>query len=126
MKILFVHQNFPGQYLHLARHLGSVPGNQVVFITQRSDVSLPGVKNIVYQPHRAITAGVHHYLRDTEAAVLNAQNVARIAMDLKNSGFTPDVMLAHNGWGELWYLKDVFPEVPLIGYFEFFVTVQSE
>jgi len=30
------------------------------------------------------------------------------------------VMLAHNGWGELWYLKEVFPDTPLIGYFEFF------
>jgi glycosyltransferase involved in cell wall biosynthesis len=63
---------------------------------------------------------LHHYLRDTEAGVLNAQNVARIALDLKEAGFVPDVMLAHNGWGEPWYLKDVFPDTPLIGYFEFF------
>jgi glycosyltransferase involved in cell wall biosynthesis len=52
--------------------------------------------------------------------VLNAQNVARVALDLKASGFVPDVMLGHNGWGEIWYLKDVFPHAPLIGYFEFF------
>ena len=50
MKILFVHQNFPGQYLHLARHLGAIPSNQVVFITQRNGVSLPGVRNIGYKP----------------------------------------------------------------------------
>ncbi|NKI69939.1 glycosyltransferase [Collimonas pratensis] len=120
MKILFVHQNFPGQYLHLARHLGAIAGNEVVFITQRTDANLPGVKNIVYKPQRAVTPGVHHYLRETEAGVLNAQNVARVALDLKKTGFVPDVMLGHNGWGELWYLKDVFPDVPLIGYFEFF------
>jgi len=120
MKILFVHQNFPGQYLHLARHLGANPDNQVVFITQRENVSLPGVTNIVYKPHRAITPAVHHYLRETEAAVLNAQEVARIALQLKESGFVPDVMLGHNGWGEIWYLKDVFPDSPLIGYFEFY------
>jgi glycosyltransferase involved in cell wall biosynthesis len=120
MKILFVHQNFPGQYLHLARHLGAIPGNEVVFITQRRNASLSGVRNIVYKTHRAITPGVHQYLRDTEAGVLNAQNVARIALNLKKSGFVPDVMLGHNGWGELWYLKDVFPNTPLIGYFEFF------
>ena len=120
MKILFVHQNFPGQYLHLARHLGAIPGNQVVFITQRENVSLPGVRNIVYKPHRAITPAIHHYLRETEAAVLNAQEVARVALTLKESGFVPDVMLGHNGWGEIWYLKDVFPTSPLIGYFEFY------
>lgn len=120
MKILFVHQNFPGQYLHLARHLGSIEGNQVVFITQRTDANLPGVRKIVYKPAREVTHGVHHYLRETEAGVLNAQNVARVALVLKESGFIPDVMLGHNGWGELWYLKEVFPDTPLIGYFEFF------
>ena len=120
MKILFVHQNFPGQYLHLARHLASTPGHEVVFLTQRRDAALTGVKVIVYQPRRTITAGVHHYLRDTEANVLNAQTVARVAIDLKDASFVPDVMLAHNGGGELWYLNDVFPNSPLIGYFEFF------
>src|SRR5262249_4721914 len=108
MKVLFVHQNFPGQYVHLARHLGAIPGNEVVFITQRTTAELPGVRKIVYKPARAVTKGVHHYIRDTEAGVLNAQNVARVALDLKAAGFVPDVMLAHNGWGELWYLKDVY------------------
>jgi glycosyltransferase involved in cell wall biosynthesis len=121
MKILLVHQNFPGQYLHLASHLGSLPGNEVIFITQRNDeAKLPGVRNIVYKPHRWTTHNLHHYLVDTEAGLLNAQSVARIALDLKEAGFVPDVMLGHNGWGEIWYLKDVFPNTPLIGYFEFF------
>jgi glycosyltransferase involved in cell wall biosynthesis len=120
MKILIVHQNFPGQYLHLARHLGAIPGNEVAFVTQRRDATLPGVRNIVYRPQRTITPNIHHYLRDTEAGVLNAQEVLRAAIALKESGFVPDVMLGHNGWGEIWYLKEVFPKTPLIGYFEFF------
>ncbi len=125
MKILFVHQNFPGQYLHLARYLGAQPGNEVVFITQRKDVTLPGVRKIVYKPHRPVTDKVHHYLRDAEAGVINAQVVARAALELRNSGFVPDVMLGHNGWGEIWYLKDVFPTTPLIGYFEFFYRFEG-
>jgi glycosyltransferase involved in cell wall biosynthesis len=125
MKVLFVHQNFPGQYLHLARHLGANPDNEVVFITQRTTAELPGVRKIVYKPARTVTKGIHHYLQETEAGVLNAQNVARVALDLKTSGFVPDVMLAHNGWGELWYLKDVFPQSPLVGYLEFFYKYQG-
>jgi glycosyltransferase involved in cell wall biosynthesis len=120
MKVLCVHQNFPGQYLHLVRHLGSQSDHQVVFITQRREVEVPGVRKIVYKPRRTISPQVHHYLRESEAAVLNAQEVARVAMDLRKAGFIPDVMLGHNGWGEIWYLKDIFPEAPLIGYFEFF------
>jgi hypothetical protein len=125
MKVLFVHQNCPGQYLHLARHLGSIPGNQVVFITQRKDGAIPGVKKIVYRPRRTVTPQVHHYLREAEAAVLNAQEVARIAIELRQTGFVPDVMLGHNGWGEIWYLRDIFPQTPLIGYFEFFYRLQG-
>jgi glycosyltransferase involved in cell wall biosynthesis len=125
MKVLCVHQNFPGQYLHLVRHLGAQSQHQVVFITQRQDVVLPGVKKMVYKPRRTITPQVHHYLRESEAAVLNAQEVARIALDLRKAGFIPDVMLGHNGWGEIWYLKDIFPEAPLVGYFEFFYRMQG-
>jgi glycosyltransferase involved in cell wall biosynthesis len=125
MRILFVHQNCPGQYLHLARHLGSIQGNQIVFITQRQDGEIRGVKKIVYRPRRTVAPQVHHYLRESEAAVLNAQEVARIAIDLRQSGFVPDVILGHNGWGEIWYLRDIFPQTPLVGYFEFFYRLQG-
>jgi glycosyltransferase involved in cell wall biosynthesis len=125
VRVLCVHQNFPGQYLHVVRYLGAQSDHQVVFITQRKDAELPGVKKIVYKPHRTITPHVHHYLRESEAAVLNAQEVARIALNLRKSGFIPDIMLGHNGWGEIWYLKDIFPEAPLIGYFEFFYRLQG-
>ncbi len=120
MNFLFVHQNFPGQYLHLAQHLAVMPGNRVVAITQRQVANLPGIHKIRYRPQRGVTPNLHNYLRCTEVGVLNAQCVARAALELKKTGFVPDVMLGHNGWGAIWYLKDVFPESPLIGYFEFF------
>jgi glycosyltransferase involved in cell wall biosynthesis len=120
MNVLFVHQNFPGQYPHLTRHLAARPDNRVVALSQRPDGDLPGVRTLRYRPKRDTTPHIHHYLRALEAGVLNAQAVVRAALALKKSGFTPDVMLGHNGWGEIWYLKDVFPQTPLIGYFEFF------
>ncbi len=120
MNLLFVHQNCPGQYVHLIRHFGADPRHRVVFLTQRRDLTWPGIQVIVYQPQRPVTPGVHHYVRETEAGILNAQAVARIALDLRASGFVPDLMIGHNGWGEIWYLKDVFPATPLLGYFEFF------
>src|SRR5258708_39273880 len=107
MKVLCVHQNFPGQYLHLARHLGSTSEHQIVFITQRQDVDLPGVRKIVYKPRRTISPQVHHYLRESEAAVLNAQEVARIALALRKAQFIPDVMLGHNCWAEICYITEL-------------------
>lgn len=120
MNFLFVHQNFPGQYLHLAQRLAERDGHRVVALTQRRDPVLAGVGRVFYQPSRPPAKNAHHYLRGVEAGVLNAQAVARAALELRKSGFVPDVMLGHNGWGEIWYLKEVFPRVPLIGFFEFF------
>jgi hypothetical protein len=86
-----------------------------VFITQRQEGTIPGVRKILYRPKRTVTPQVHHYLPEAEVAVLNAQEVARVALDLRNSGFTPDVMLGHNGWGRSGYLlRDIFPHTPLM------------
>lgn len=125
MKFLFVHQNFPGQYLHLVRQLARQGKHDIRFLTQREDGHMPGVRKLVYKPGRKVDNHVHHYLRETEAGILCAQQVARVALELKQTGFIPDVMVGHNGWGEIWYLKDVFPDVPLIGYFEFFYSLNG-
>jgi glycosyltransferase involved in cell wall biosynthesis len=125
MKILFVHQNFPGQYLHLARHLARDPANEVVAITQRKGLALPGIKTLVYEPPRRTAPRHHHYLADMEAGILNGQQVARAALQLRDAGFVPDILVGHNGWGEIWFLKDVYPAAPLLGYFEFFYRLQG-
>src|SRR6185436_3168541 len=107
MNFLFAHQNFPGQYLHLARHLAAA-GHRVVFVTQREEGEIPGVQKVLYKPTRGYTPNMHHYLRETELGVLNAQQVARAALQLRQGGFKPDAMLGHNAWGEPWYLRDMF------------------
>ncbi|WP_233556310.1 hypothetical protein [Noviherbaspirillum sedimenti] len=120
MRILAIHQNFPGQYKHLLGHLGTSGKHEIIGVGQHRRVDIPGVKTILYKPSRVIRPDAHHYLKTTENAVLNGQAVLRVCMDLRNKGFRPDVILGHAGWGETLYLKDVYPDVPLIGYFEFF------
>jgi glycosyltransferase involved in cell wall biosynthesis len=120
MRVLFIHQNCPGQYRHLARHLAPVAGNEVVFITQPGKPDLPDVRKVEYQPAREATRETHFYVRGLEAAVLNGQAVARTAMGLKQSGFVPDIVCAHPSWGESLYIKDVFPDAPLLAFCEFY------
>ncbi len=31
------------------------------------------------------------------------------------SGFTPDVVVGHTGWGETLFVKNVWPTIPLLG-----------
>lgn len=120
MRILFVHQNFPGQYLHVLRHLAAERAHEIVFLTKNANAGCPGIRKIVYRTHREMGQSTHHYLRTSESAVLHGQAVARAALMLKKQGFVPDILIGHNGWGETLYLKDVFPEAPLLSYFEFF------
>ncbi|WP_366143361.1 hypothetical protein [Azospirillum sp.] len=61
MRILFVHQNTPGQHKHLARHLAADPANQVAFIgkVQRH---IPRVAAVTYKPGREPGAATHPYI----------------------------------------------------------------
>lgn len=120
MKLLFLHQNFPGQYKNLVLHLAKQGGHEIVFLTQNANADIPGVRKIVYKPNRAPGQATHHYIRELEGAVLNGQAVARVCDQLKRKGFRPDLVLGHNGWGEPLYVKDIWPDVPLLAYFEFF------
>lgn len=118
MNWLFIHQNFPGQFVHAARHLVA-NGDRVVFITQQRDRQLAGVRKIVYAP-QPLPQGTHPFVQDFSSAVENGLAVARICEELKHEGFTPDLVVGHNGWGEILYVKDCWPGVKLLGYFEFF------
>jgi glycosyltransferase involved in cell wall biosynthesis len=118
MNWLFIHQNFPAQYVHIARHLAG-RGDAVCFITQQRDRELPGVRKIVYVPRRQASK-VHPFVREFEASIENGLAVAQVCEGLKREGFRPDMVIGHNGWGETLYVKDVWPETILLSYFEFF------
>jgi len=115
---LFIHQNFPAQYVHAARYFAAA-GDQVVFITQQRERQLRGVRKIVYAPAQR-PAGLHPFVGEFSASVQNGLSVASICQELKRTGFIPDLVAGHNGWGEILYVKECWPVVPLLGYFEFF------
>ncbi|MDX2103716.1 MAG: glycosyltransferase family 4 protein [Alphaproteobacteria bacterium] len=120
MKILFAHQNFPGQFKHLCRHFVEEGGHELYFLTRDNQNRIPGVERLVYEPQREVTRGIHHYIAEYEKAILYGQACVRHVVALKDRGWKPDIMIGHNGWGETLFLKDVFPDVPMLSYFEFF------
>lgn len=126
MKFLFVHQNFPGQYLHLIRHLLASGQHEIVFIAQPNANIIPGVRRVFYEGPKAVSPAVHPNARDHDLAARRAESVARVAQNLKGLGFTPDIIIGHHGWGELLNLPDVWPGVPLLGYFEFYYRVNGQ
>ncbi|BEV35551.1 glycosyltransferase family 4 protein [Synechococcus sp. M16CYN] len=124
MKILFVHQNFPGQYIHLVQHLAQQGSHQMIAlgINQLDQNCLLSNKlqYFRYRLSRSNTNGLHPLVLETESKVIRAESCARAAELLKKKGFIPDLICAHPGWGEPLFLKAIWPNIPLLCYQEFF------
>ncbi len=119
MRFLIVHQNFPGQYLYLVPHLVKQK-HEVVFISEPHQRPIPGVRCLHYAPDLPPHPQLHNAARDLDWALRRAEAVARMANGLKNLGFRPDIIIGHQGWGELLNLPDIWPDVPILGYMEFY------
>lgn len=126
MKILFIHQNFPGQFVHLARDLGRNTSHQVVALGLHNNPVPAGVTLRLYQLLRGPANNIHPLLGDTEAKVLRAEACAAAALKLRDEGFLPDLIIAHPGWGEAMFIKDVFPAARLANYCEFFYASEGQ
>jgi glycosyltransferase involved in cell wall biosynthesis len=125
VRFLFVHQNFPGQYLHILQRLVAL-GHEVVFISQPNANRIPGVRVAYYDKMPLVDDRVLPALREAEPALRRAIQAANVARNLKQLGFTPDIIIGHHGWGELLNMVDVFPGIPILGYFEFYYHVEGQ
>lgn len=121
MNILFIHQNFPGQFKFLAPALVK-SGHKVTAMTmQKNDQSTwQGVQLVNYTAKRGTTPNVHPWVSDFETKTIRAEACFKAALQMKQQGFMPDVIVAHHGWGESLFLKEVWPKAKLGIYCEFF------
>ncbi len=126
MRYLFIHQNFPGQYLHFLRHLATDPANEMVFISEPNVNAIESVRRVLYQAPKPDQEPVHQVARDFDLAARRAETVAGMAANLKRLGFVPDIVIGHHGWGELLDIRDVFPDSPVLGYFEFYYATDGQ
>jgi glycosyltransferase involved in cell wall biosynthesis len=125
VKLLFVHQNFPGQFLHLAPEMQRL-GHDVRAIAEagRSEASKVPVYSYTYKAQpvdpKATRLG-QNYTTNSDRGVV----VARLARRLRADGYVPDVIFGHSGWGETLFLKEVWPEAKLLVYAEFYYRGQG-
>jgi glycosyltransferase involved in cell wall biosynthesis len=120
MNVLFVHNNFPAQYRYLARALSRDPDVRMVAIGSSTSQALAGVKLRKYALGTSDLAGTHPFARRFDVECQRAEQVLYALSSLVSSGFTPDVILAHPGWGETLPLRIMFPKARLLLYCEFF------
>ncbi len=128
MNFLFIHQNFPGQFCHLASKLAE-EGHQVVGLgINEADKNKPlseKVKHVRYKLHKGTTKEAHHLVKEIEAKTIRGEACAIACNQLKDRGFRPDLIYGHPGWGELLFIKTVWPDVPLICFQEYFYNEEG-
>lgn len=120
-----MHQNFPGQFLHILRHLAATERHDLVFITQENANFIPGVRKATYRGPGELNPSTHRDAQEFDHAMARAQAVAQVAASLKALGFNPDIIIGHHGWGEMLNLGDIWPGVPTLGYYEFYYNTNG-
>jgi glycosyltransferase involved in cell wall biosynthesis len=123
MNLLFVHQNFPGQFKHLAPHFARA-GHGVRALAIDGP-GVPEVQMIRYKPARGTNQQTHPWAQEFETKVIRGEACAAAAARLKAGGFTPDVIVANPGWGESLFLKDVWPEARMLAVIEFYYAAHG-
>ena len=121
MKILFVHQNFPGQFLYLAPAL-QARGHECRALTDAGNKRDSKIPTLRYRhemppPDPKATRLGRNFTQMSDRGV----TVARACLQLRDThGYCPDVIFGHSGWGETLFLKEVWPDAKLIVYAEFY------
>ncbi len=117
MHVLFIHQNFPAQFGHIAAHLVEQHDCECTFLSQRKSVSDAKIRRLQYQPQGGATERTPYLTRTFENAVAHA---AGVYMALKRvPEVKPDLIVAHAGFGSSLYLRELY-DVPIINHFEYY------
>ena len=125
MEVLFVHPNFPGQFLRIAKAFADLPGVHVYGLGDESWMSpAPGLEKVTVigypPPAKTSQPDLHPWTRGYDEAVRRAEQVISTLAAYKTKGLEPDVIIAHPGWGDAFFLRDLFPGARILGFFEFY------
>ena len=112
MRLLLIHQNFPGQFRQLAPHLEGLGHELVAIGSHQRPVALQG--RLLRYEEPAKLEGVPLGSQVWHDGLERAARVARLVEGLDREGWRPQLILGHSGWGETLGLSQVWPAVPQV------------
>jgi len=122
--ILFIHNNFPAQFKNLAPKLAENK-NYDVHCIGLNKFSFKNIKYYQYKINKGSSDGTHKYAIEFETKMIRADAVAQLCLKLKKTGLNPDLIISHPGWGESFFVKEVWPDSKLLNYFEFWYNTRN-
>lgn len=123
MHILFVHENFPAQFGHIASHLRH-HGAQCTFVSRTAPGQVDGIEKIHYKTGGGATKRTHYCSRTFENMTWHAAGIYE-ALKPHRDTLRPDLIVGHSGLGPTVFLHELFPDTPVINYFEYFYRPRS-
>ena len=115
MKILLLHQNFPGQFRQLLPFLLERDHELVAICSHpRPVLNSPRLRIIRYKEPKNLNVDLSGSCKIWQEALLRAEIVGRLLLQLDSEGWQPDCVLAHSGWGEALPVKDIWPQTSLV------------
>jgi glycosyltransferase involved in cell wall biosynthesis len=126
MNVLFVHNNFPAQFRHIARALARDPNVKVAAVGTMTARGMNGVDLRKYSLTDANVSTTHPFARRFDLECRRAEQVLYALSSLSSSSFVPDLIIAHPGWGETLPLRTIFPRARILLYCEFFYAVEGQ
>jgi glycosyltransferase involved in cell wall biosynthesis len=122
MHVLFIHQNFPAQFGHVAAYLVTTQGFRCTFVSRQAPGTDGGIERIQYQPRGGATKHTHYCSRTFENAVWHSHAVFEALQarpDVK-----PDLVVAHSGFLSTVFLRELY-DCPIVNYFEYFYRTRG-
>lgn len=123
MNLLFIHQNFPGQFRHLAPAMQAA-GHQVRALAVLGK-GLEGIETVRHQPNIQPSATIHPWLAEFETKLIRGTSALQAMLNMKQQGWTPDLVVAHPAWGEAMFIKEVWPSTKVLAFLEFYYAAHG-
>jgi glycosyltransferase involved in cell wall biosynthesis len=132
--ILFIHQNFPGQFKSLAPFLAYTKKFDVHTLSWKKPgeneepdflSSMNDLTHHLYEINRGSSQKIHKLAVEFETKMVRADAVAKKCTELKNKGLSPDLIIDHPGWGETFFIKEIWPEAKILSFFEFYYNTSE-
>lgn len=117
MHVLFVHQNFPAQFGHVAAYLAQKRGFRCTFVSQHPSGNEGGIERVQYVIRGGATQQTHFCSRTFENAVWHSHAIyeaLRTRDDIR-----PDLVVGHSGFLHTVFLRELY-DCPFVNYFEYY------
>jgi glycosyltransferase involved in cell wall biosynthesis len=117
MHVLFVHQNYPAQFGHVARYLIATHGFRCTFVSRLPPGVDDGVERIQYVPRGGAGPQTHTCSQPVENAVWHSHAVYETLK--ARPDIRPDLVVGHSGFLTTSFLMELYP-CPVVNYFEYY------